>query len=208
MKKLQILFALILFVGAFSTTVKSQTDFQSKFDSLIPRQVNLEQIGKILGAAESQTLIKEWYGNLRSDGSFQGYSYENAPCQDDVIAGFVKRNIYSLSYPKLGLKLDIFDRPSKLYSVETVNPDVSVMGIKIGDTSEKVQAALGKGEWKSIRASDELSLIYKKKGVEFIFPRNLNAKKHPKKLAPGSTVIKMQIFDSETSFTSCKKKSR
>lgn len=206
MKNLRFLFGFIFCAGLFCGAVKSQTDIQYKFDALIPRQTNLERIEKLLGKPESQILLKEWSGNLRSDGAFRGYSYENTPCRYDVTYGFVKRNLYSLSYPESGLKIQIFDRPSKLYSIETTNPNVFVSGIKIGDTPEKVRAALGRGQWQTFDGSSEWRLAYEKKGVVFIFPRDLSVKQYPMKLAQESTVIRMEIFDRETSFSGCSKR--
>lgn len=206
MKNLRFLFALTFCTGLFCVAVKSQTEVQLKFDSLIPRRTNLAQIENLFGKPDSQILLREWSGKLRSDGAFRAFSYENTACRNDPTYGFVKRNLYKLDYPNLGLTLQIFDRPWKLYSVEVSNSDIFVSGIKIGDSLEKVQIALGKGEWQTTDGSDEWNLAYEKKGVRFVFLRDTSAKQFPIKLAEEKTVVKIGIYDRETSFAGCSKR--
>lgn len=199
------IFLILLFCGLFVPASKAQNLTQTAFDSLVPRMVDLRQIENILGPPDSRTKIFEWSGRYRSDGAFKGFDYENTECRYDYGRDFIKRNMYEMSYPELKLKLHVFDNPWRLYSVETTNREISVLGVKIGDALEDVQKTLGKGKWQTTEGSDVWYLAYEKKGLRLVFLRDTKVKQFPMRLAADQTIVRMEIFDPKTSFVGCSK---
>jgi hypothetical protein len=206
MKKSQILLVLLTCIVSFSVSVNAQHNLQSKFDLLVPRQTNLEEVEKILGTANSRTFVYQWRGKLRKDGSFDGFDYNNSTnCRNDLTYGFVTRNLYRLDYPQLGVTVTILDNPWTVLSVAANTAEVSLMNLKVGDQLDEVKKVLGKGQWQTSDGSDFWNLTFEKKGVRVSFQRDANAPQFPMKLATDAVVVKIEKFDEKSSFIGCGK---
>ena len=187
--------------GLFSTIGKAQANLQAKFDALILRQTNLAQIEKLFGQPDSNEKSREWTGKLSPDGMFRGFSFETKDCRAKPSADLVKRNVYNLRYQDLGIFLTIFDNPSGLYSVRTINPEISVLNIRIGDDYAKVEQTFGKGELKIEREGGARSLTYRKKNVRFTFWIDPTADRLNKSKA--LRVLEIEVFDGASTFGGC-----
>jgi hypothetical protein len=206
MKKLQILFILLTSILSFSISANSQHNLQSKFDSLVPRQTNLEEVEKLLGKADSRTFVYQWRGKLRKDGSFDGFDYHNSTnCRNDATFGFITRNLYRLDYPQFGLSVEIFDNPWTVLSVTAHTAEVTFMNLKVGDRLDEVKKALGKGQWQTTDGNDLWNLTYENKGVRVSFQKDANAPQFPMKLATNAVAVKIEKFDEKSSFVGCGK---
>ena len=199
MKRLKVWLILTFCIGLLSVAVKSQTELQSRFDLLVPRLTNLEQIEKIFGKPDSQKKLTEWYGKIRKNGGFAGY---DMIC--NTFGRVVKRKVYELNYPNSGLKIFMLDNPWNLYSVEVINPEISVLNsLKVGDSLEKTQKTLGKGDWYTTKSSDVWTLEYDKKGIKFIFLKDKSNNQHPRKRVKEAIVSRIEVFDKDTYFAGC-----
>lgn len=204
MRKLQILFILLVCIELLSVSGKAQDTLQSKFDSLVPRQTNLEQVENILGKADSRTLVYQWRGKLRKDGSFDGFDYNDSTnCRNDVTSGFVTRNVYRLDYSQFGLSVTIFDNPWTVLSVTATTAEVSLMNLKAGDKFDEVKNTLGKGQIYTTDKSDFWTLSFDKEGVRFLFQRDATAPQNSIKPAKNAAISKIEKFDEKSSFVGC-----
>ena len=164
---------------AGSQELDREDTLQAHVDSLKIGISNLDNIEKLFGKPE----------NLR-----KGVEWHERPTNR-------KRTIYHAEYPSKGLSLSLFTNPSELYSYTITTKDISVLGLRIGDTLESVRKKLGEqGAWRTTDAQDWWWLEFEKHGLKIGFERDIDQKKYPIRLVKPELVTKIKIYNSKISF--------
>jgi hypothetical protein len=198
--KFHLLLLVLLLCCTPAVIAQSDPEIQSRLDGLALGTSSLDQIKALFGEPASQKQVFEWWGGWR-DGEFEGmYTLNTLEKKRADLENITKRTLYKLNYPKLGLVISVFDNPWRLHSVTIEAPNISVLGIKVGDPLKKVKMNLGEGEWSTSDKDDYWWLTYESRGVRFGFLRKLKASKYPIKLASKKIVLKIERFDNKVSF--------
>jgi hypothetical protein len=113
----------------------------------------------------------------------------------------VDRPVVLAEYPSKGLSFVLMAQPSELYSITTSSKDISVHGIRIGDSLQQVAEKLKpEGEWRTTEDQDWWWLDFKQHGVKFGFARDKNQEKLPRSLAKPELVVRIEVYNSKVSF--------
>jgi hypothetical protein len=137
-------------------------------------------------------------------------------------AGFIQdgsKGVVVTRYPSQNLSFVFLGK--NLYSITVTREDVSIGGVRFGDTLDSIKATLEKsqiredGAWSNFRLaplrtgeaisdidSEDWWLEYENEGFRIGFKPDSSAAKYPKKLAEPMIVTKLQVFDSRIRFIS------
>ena len=118
-----------------------------------------------------------------------------------TLESVVKRTLFNLSYPDVKILCSVFDNPWQLYSITIESPNVSVLGLRVGQSLTRIERRLGSGEWTTTEDSDYWWLTYEKIGLRFGFLRDFRSQKFPMKLDRRRLVKKIGKFDNKVSFS-------
>lgn len=164
---------------AYSEEPKHEDTLQAKVDSLKIGISDLDTIEKLFGKPENLRKGVEWHQS----------------------STHTKRTIYQAEYPSRGLSFSLFANPSELYSITTTTKDISIRGLRIGDTLESVRIEIGEeGLWRTSDAQDWWWLEFEKHGLRIGFDRQKGQKKYPISLAKPELATRIQLYNSKVSF--------
>jgi len=156
-----------------------EESLQKKVDSLQVGVSNLDNIEKLFGKPEKFRRTVERH---------------TRPTMQD-------RPMVYAEYPSIGLSFYLMAQPSELYSIIIGNKDVSVHGIRIGDSLEQVSDKLKQeGDWRTTEGQDWWWLDFKSHGVKYGFERDKSKDKQPRSLVKPELVITMEVYNAKVTF--------
>ncbi|HBD08215.1 MAG TPA: hypothetical protein DCZ69_08110 [Syntrophobacteraceae bacterium] len=190
MRRLFLAVVVALMIVNISVSASAQTkqvgqengkaSLQPLVDSLQVGVSNLDNIEQLFGKPE----------NLRRTIE----RHTEPTMQDD-------RYLVIADYPSRGLFFSLLGHPSELYSITIGSKDVSVHGIHVGDSLEKVTQTLPQGGvWTTSLRNDWWWLDFKSFGVKYGFERDKSKEKQPMNLAKPEVVSKIEIYNSKITF--------
>lgn len=201
MRRIWFTFFLILFSGLILISVQAQSHLQSYVDELKFGKMKLRDLKLTFGEPDSKKKISSWMLESEEDEKTKLYLDASSTQFAKPHLKELIRNSYHLEYKRHGLVFTFFDNPSELIAFKITNPDISLMGLKVGDDLAKVKRVLGENdEWWTTKSSDNWVLEYEKLGVEFYFTRDEKAPKYPMKLDKKKKIIRMERFNKNIVF--------
>lgn len=202
MKKFPSVLFLVLFAAFVFVPAKAQSHLQKYVDELKFGTSNLRDLKLNFGEPDSTRKSASWFRDPdESDLSDKQLYLLASPERKKSFSKEKMRTIHGFNYKRHGLVFYFFDNPWELYSVEITNPEILILGIKVGDDLSKVKKMLGESDmWLSSNARNDWSLEYEKLGVDFIFARDERFAKYPMKLAKPKKVIRIERLNKNVSF--------
>lgn len=202
MKGVLILFSLFIFLFWSHKPANAQSDLQCRVNILEIGKSGVNEMKILFGEFASMKKISSWVDASSSSSDNLKKWYRSVDSKNNTVKSESIINLFEYEYKQKGLVFNFWDKPDELYSIEITNPEISVLGIKVGDKLNKVMSKLGKNdEWTSSDGSDYWNLDYEKLGVSFVFLRDKSVKQYPMKLNKKKRVVRIEKYNNNVSLT-------
>ncbi|HBZ54520.1 MAG TPA: hypothetical protein DEO88_03865 [Syntrophobacteraceae bacterium] len=189
MRRLFLAVVVALMIVNISVSASAQTkqtgqenraaSLQTLFDSLQVGVTNLDNIEMLFGKPEKLRRTVERHIK---------------PSMQD-------RPMVYAEYPAKGLSFYLMDQPSELHIIIVGTKDVSVHGIRIGDSLQQVIEKLKQeGDWRTVEGQDWWWLEFKSFGVRYGFERDKSKEKQPMNLAKPEVVSRIEVYNPKVIF--------